>query len=366
MKPIKETVVPLIFLMGFLMSFAQEKGKPLASSPAMGETSKTINKRLATTVEPDRKFSYAERELDYLSHIWEGEYDNVEQLDFDKIQAKEDAKGKAHERIHVSVQQFQNSNFGVGAVYVEEYRNNDPTLLARQCIYQLVPDDTEKAIRVKVFHFKNKKPILAAGKTFEGISAMTPNSKQLQEGCELMLRRNGNGFLAKTLDKNCIKNPNNDKQTLDYQFSVSAEGFTFQEILYATNRRLADTLQTSAYELEKARCFTCMIDFPNDVNGRPTITKHYIDIYDQGGTFEFVYPDKRTMIFGMRNTWSFGMHRETFVIYIIDKDTKKTLIYSWGNPGADRIGFNPGWIRAQCDLRTARNVKLQKELRPGS
>jgi len=68
----------------------------------------------------------------------------------------------------------------------------------------------------------------------------------------------------------------------------------------------------------------------------------------------------------MRNTWSFGMHRETFVIYIVDKATQKTLIYSWGNPGADRIGFNPGWIRAQCDVKSPRNVKLQKELRPGS
>lgn len=354
----------LIFLMGFLVGQSQEKDKTSSSSPAIGESSKTATKRLATTVEPNRKFSYPERELDYLMQIWEGEYDNVEQLDYDKIQRKE-GEVAAHDRVHTSVRQFQNSNFGVGAVYVEEFRNNDATTITRQYVYQLVPDDAEKAIRVKVFHFKEKKPVLATGKSFDEISSLTSKSNDLVEGCELILRRKGDGFLAKTVDKSCNKNTDG-KQTIDYQFSVSEEIFGFQEILYASNKRLADDKQVSAYKMEKARCFTCMLDFPNEINGRSTVTKHYIDIFDQGGSFEFEYPDGRNMTFGMRNTWSFGMHRETFVIYIVDKATKKTLIYSWGNPGADRIGFNPGWIRAQCDLKTPRNVKLQKELRPGS
>ncbi len=365
MKPIKKTLTSLLFLMSFLVGQSQEKEKPLASSPSMGESSKTKTKRLATTVEPNRKFSYAERELDYLSHIWEGEYDNVEQLDFDKIQRKE-GEVTSHDRVHVSVRQFQNSNFGVGAVYLEEYRNNDPKLITKQLIYQLIPDDEEKAIKVKLFHFKKRSAVLAVGKPFDAIALLTPNSEELKEGCEMMLRRNGNGFLAKTVNKTCQPSNENPKETIDYQFSVTEDTFGFQEIRYSANQRLADKEQLSAYALEKARCFSCMIDFPNDTNKRPTITKHYIDIYDQGGTFEFEYPDGRNMLFGMRNTWSFGMHRETFVIYMIDTATKKTLIYSWGNPGADRIGFNPGWIRAQCDLKTARNMKLQQELRPGS
>lgn len=364
--PIKGKVLGLIFLMGFLLAKSQEKKEKVnASSPAMGTSSKTTIKRTVNTVEPDRKFSYPERELDYLMQIWEGEYDNSEQLSIDKMQQKQGQKPK-HLRVHSSVRQFQNSNFGVAAVYVEEYQNNDPTKITRQCIYQLLPDDTEKALRTKVFHFKNRRPILASGENFDKISKLTPKSAELVEGCELMLRREHNGFLAKTIDKNCNQNPGNSSETIDYQMRISEDIFGFQEVRYNSGLRMADDEQISEYKLEKARCFTCMLDFPNKTNGRPTITEHYIDIYDQGGTFEFEYPDGRSMLFGMTNTWSFGMHRETFVIYIIDKATQKTLIYSWGNPGADRIGFNPGWIRAQCDLKTPRNVKLQKELRPGS
>ncbi|QLG45024.1 CpcT/CpeT family chromophore lyase [Costertonia aggregata] len=364
MKPIKKITLTF-FLMGFLVCQSQEKQKKAnASSPTMGQSSNVKTKRLATTVEPNRKFSYPERELDYLMHIWEGEYDNVEQLDFDKIQLKEGQKAP-HERVHASVRQFQNSNFGVGAVYVEEYRNDDPSNITRKCVYQLFPDDTEKAIRVKVFHFEDKTAVLAAGHSFDRISSLTPESEALVEGCEMILRRNGNGFLAKTVDKSCNKSTDG-QQTTDYQFGITEDTFEFQEVKYDFGQRSADDEQVSAYQLEKARCFTCMLDFPNDTNGRPTVTKYYIDMYDQGGSFEFEYPDGRQMHFGMRNTWSFGMHRETFVIYIVDKATQKTLIYSWGNPGADRIGFNPGWVRVQCDLKTPGNLKLQQELRPGS
>ena len=359
----KKIILTLIFFVGFFMVQSQEKKeKPSASSPAMGKSSESTTKRLATTVEPDRKFSYAERELDYLTHIWEGEYDNVEQLDFDKIQAKEGEKEQAHERVHVSVRQFQNSNFGVGAVYLEEYRNNDPKYLTRQCIYQLVPDDVEKALRVNVFHFKEKAPFLNGEKGFKAVSQLTPKSEVLEAGCPMLLRREGNGFKASMLQKDCP----NTASTIDYGFAITEADFSFWEGARVNEKPLSASLEKSPYMLEKARCFSCMVDFPNDTNGRPTITKHYIDIWDQGGVFEFDYPDGRQMLLGMRNTWSFGMHRETFVIYILDQETKKTLVYSWGEPGSDRIGMNPGWIRVQCDLATQRNRKLQQELRPGS
>ncbi len=363
----KKVTITLVFFVGFFMAHGQEeKAKPSASSPAMGVSSETTQKRLATTVEPNRKFSYAERELDYLSHIWEGEYDNVEQLDIDKIQAMEAGQQQGHQRIHASVRQFQNSNFGVGAVYVEEYRDNDPTNITRQCIYQLLPDDAEKALRVEVYHFKEKKAYLNKEEGFDAVASLTPNSPKLMKGCPLILRRNGEGFIARTIEKDCIREAENKKRSIDYQFMVSEDSFGFQEIKYRDGKREPDSEQISPYTLEKARCFSCMIDFPNETNGRPTVTEHYIDIWDQGGSFTFDYQDGREMLLGMRNTWSFGMHRETFVIYILDMETKKTLIYSWGNPGADRIGFNPGWIRVQCDIKTARNLKLQKELRPGS
>ena len=115
------------------------------------------------------------------------------------------------------------------------------------------------------------------------------------------------------------------------------------------------------WELERARWFACMVDFPRESGGQPVVTGHYIKMHDQGGTFPFTHPDGRDMVLTMRNNWSYGMQRETFVIVIQDGDESgPTLVYAWGAPGSDRIGVNPGYLRVQCDLDTPRNVNCYR------
>ncbi|MFP2995357.1 CpcT/CpeT family chromophore lyase [Spongiivirga sp. MCCC 1A20706] len=303
----------------------------------------------------ERTYSYAERELEYLMEIWHGEYDNVEQLDFDKIADREGD----HDRVHSIVKRIKNPAFGVYAVYVETYLNNDPSRLLRQTIYQLSANKNGKIINVKPLHFRSKKPYLALNKEINSLmDKLKPDSPNLEEVCQMVLQREGMDFVMKAVDDKC-ESTSTKKTKQQVELLINKDNFWFKPI--------ASTEQKSFYQQEKARCFTCMIDFPNKTNGRPTITKYYIDILDQGGFFDFDYPDRRHMVLGMRNTWSFGMQRETFVIFIQEGSQKgKTLVYSWGNPGADRIGFNPGWIRVQCDLTSKKNSKLQRGLRPDS
>ncbi len=316
----------------------------------------------------ERTYTYQERELEYLMKIWPGEYDNVEQIDFDGYLKKDTSEKGKHERVHNFTKKIALPNFGAHVLYVEEYQNDMPSNITRQSIYSLAADEDVKAIRIKIYHFKNPKPQLSVENMLSFLTNLSPTSPLLNKGCDLLMQREGMAFRGKTEQKDCISSTN-PNTTLDYQITVGENDYTFKEIRYdkATGKCLQDSEQLSAYLLEKSRCFICMIDFPNATNGRPTITKYYIPIHDQGGKFEFDYEDGRHMVLGMRNTWSLGMQRETFVIFIQEDSQKgKTLIYSWGNPGADRIGFNPGWIRIQCDLDTPENRKLQHALRPGS
>ena len=316
----------------------------------------------------ERNYTYQERELEYLMTIWPGEYDNVEQIDFDAYLKKDTPEKGKHERVHNFTKKVTLPKFGAYVMYVEEYQNDDPSNITRQSIYSLSADEEAKAIRIKTYHFKSPTPQLAAKNTLSFLNDIAPTSPLLNAGCDLLMQREGMVFKGKTEHKDC--NVSSDsKITLDYQITIGEKDYTFKEVKYdrATGRRLQDIEQLPSYLLEKSRCFVCMIDFPNATNGRPTITKYYIPIHDQGGKFEFDYDDGRHMVLGMRNTWSLGMQRETFVIFIQEGSQKgKTLIYSWGNPGADRIGFNPGWIRVQCDIETPENKRLQYGLRPGS
>jgi hypothetical protein len=90
-------------------------------------------------------------------------------------------------------------------------------------------------------------------------------------------------------------------------------------------------------------------------------------MHDQGGTYFFAHPDGRPLVLTLRNTWSYGMYRETLAVVVQERDEAgPTLAYAWTEPGADRIGLNPSWIRVQCDLDTAENRRAQQELRPDS
>jgi len=304
---------------------------------------------------PEKKYSLMERELDYLLTFWPGEYDNAEQLFFDETVGKTEVKQGRHLRMHSYVELISLPAFGPSAIYLEEYRNDNPAEVNRQCLYVLSPDDKAKAIRIKVFHFREPRAQLATGKDFGFLDKLTPNSQSLRAGCELLLHREGMAFVGEVVEGSCPGNLGESESEAAYQLRIAKDRYEFR------------SGASSWYLLEKARCFACMIDFPREKGGRPVETKHYIKIHDQGGKFEFDYTDGRKMVLGMRNTWSFGMQRETFVIFIQEGSQKgPTLIYSWGEPGADRIGFNPGWIRVQCDLDTPRNVLLQERLRPDS
>ncbi|MEM6699556.1 MAG: CpcT/CpeT family chromophore lyase [Bacteroidota bacterium] len=331
--------------------FIPSNGKIIPSIPA------NFQQEIATD---ERTYTLMERELEYLMNIWEGEYDNVEQLDFDKFAGKKGVENGGHLRVHSSVKRLNIKGFGDYVIYLETYQNDDPNDLYQQVILELSADDEAKGILAKVYHFKNPKAHLSVGQSLEKLEI---NNDKLYPACEILLQREGMAFVSRKVGEGCV---NKGK---DYRLRISEEDYWFQERKYdaATGNFLSDNQQLAWYQLEKARCFACMIDFPREEGGRPVETKHYIKIHDQGGKFEFDYKDGRHMVLGMRNTWSFGMQRETFVIFIQEEDqTGKTLIYSWGNPGADRIGFNPGWIRVQCDLDTPENVAFQHGLRPDS
>jgi len=185
------------------------------------------------------------------------------------------------------------------------------------------------------------------------------------DACDLLIHREGKSFIGKTIKASCGYGMI-DGMALTYHIKVAENLYGFKYTQNDDNKR-NQSLNENWYLLDRSRCFVCMIDFPREEGGRPVETKHYIEIHDQGGQFEFDYKDGRHMVLTMRNTWSYGMKRNTFVIVLQENDLKgKTLIYAWGEDGADRIGMNPGWIRVQCDLKDGKNADLQQRLRPDS
>lgn len=317
----------------------------------------------------ERSFTLLERELETLIAMWPGDYDNREQLGFDAAAGKRDLGSGGHLRVHSQIRRVALPALGDHVLYVEEYKNNDSASIFRQRLYVLTADETEQAIRLQLLFFRDGKRYLGAHRDPQLLNALTMADVSTLEGCDVFIRRAGDWYEGAMKRKSCLFGEGAERRYADYQVRVFQHGYWFRDrqLSAATDQPLEQVADFSWHQLERARWFACMIDFPREPGGRPVVTHHYIKMHDQGGTFPFTHPDGRDMVLTMRNNWSYGMQRETFVIVVQEGDESgPTLVYAWASPGADRIGVNPGYLRVQCDLDTARNVQLQEWLRPDS
>ena len=289
-------------------------------------------------------FSYLERELFYIMKIWPGDYDNQEQVSFDTTAAL--GAEISTPRIHALVAPVDAPTIGKHVIFVQEqyFSDNGPT--HKQWLYSLRADVDAKSVRAVPYRLTA--PLLAQG-TLGDINAASASKI---EGCDLLLGRDAGAITGTHASETC-----EDQTLAGKQIHISQDIFGVQPANSTATLR----------KMERARWFACMIDVPKDTPNLSNHTQHYMTIHDQGGQYDFTHPDGRELTLLMRNTWSYGMHRETFFIGVFEGGvTGKLLVYAWGEPGADRIGMNPGYIRIQCDLNAPENVSLQHGLRAES
>lgn len=289
-------------------------------------------------------FGYLERELFYIMKIWPGEYDNQEQISYDTNAALGDTIKTR--RVHALVSRIDVPDLGSHVILVQEQYFSGEAPSHQQWLYALSADDESKAVRAKPYALSGD---LITRRTLNALNVR--NAKPVK-GCDLLLKRNVEALEGAHATDTC-----NDASLSGKRMSISKDMFGVQ--LASSDKSLR--------HMERARWFACMIDVPKNIPNRSNHTQHYMTIHDQGGQYDFTHPDGREMTLLMRNTWSYGMHRETFFIGVFEGGVDgKLLVYSWGQPGADRIGMNPGYIRIQCDLDTKENVALQHGLRAES
>lgn len=317
----------------------------------------------------ERKYTLLEREIEYLMEIWPGDYDNREQLQFDFNVGKRSLDEGAHLRVHSQIRRVDLPAFGEYVLYVEEYRDNDPGSIFRQRLYEFIADEAENAIRVRLHFFRDGNTWLGAQDNPESLSRLTREDTLTLAGCDLFLARDVDAITGGMKAESCVHGGGEVEGYYDYQVRVTEGNYWFRDrtVSLATGEVVEGMANGSWHQLERARWFQCMVDFPRDEGGRPTNTVDYVRIHDQGGTHPFTYRDGRDMVLTLRNTWSYGMQRETLVVVVQETDEAgPTLVYAWGEPGSDRLGVNPGWIRLQCDLDTAKMRRFQHWLRPDS
>lgn len=296
--------------------------------------------------------TFIERDLYYLSAVWPGDYDNQEQV---SIRARAYGVDEAElPRFHAVVTRLMMPSLGDYVFYVEKRRIGDPNRIHSRHVYKASAEINNKSIRLSAYR-------VASSGSEESITTLRKRQLEQLKGCDILLRRDGYDLVGQTESTGCSELDN--KNTYIERFMrISDEQYSFNDRRVGSNGEYLSDF--TPRNMERARWFACMVDVPKDTVGKANHTQHYIKLHDQGGEFTFTHPDGRKLILLMRNTWSFGMQRKTFFIGVFEGVvTSRPLVYAWGQPGSDRIGMNPGYLRIQCDLDTPENVELQKALR---
>lgn len=317
----------------------------------------------------ERRYTSLDYELEYLMETWPGDYNNREQVQFDADTGKPDYDSGAHLRVHGQVSRVNLPTFGEHVLYVEEYQNDDPKSVFRERLYVLSADSTERAIRIKIHYFNDKEKWLGTHDDPSILTDISQNDTTTNAACDLLLRRDGAFLTGGIQNSACTSSEGGEEISAEYEVRVSEDSYAFRSRFLSTQTG-AEVIAISDFqwhELRRARWFQCMIDFPYETGKPAMYTEHYARVHDQGGIFAFTHPDGRPMTLSMRNRWSYGMQRDSFVIKVHNGgEPEPDLVYAWGSPGDDRIGLNTGWIRVQCDLDTPLNRKFQQGLRPDS
>ena len=139
------------------------------------------------SVDTDKKES-----MQLFMQWFEGEFDNNHQVWWEKQTQAE----FPHEHIHSVFKRVDLPSFGKNIFYVYQYLNGDPSQVYRQRIYKLSWDEKERAIRLKIFAFKNDKDYYFSHHNPNLLSDLTKEDMYTFEGCDVFWRKIGSEFIG--------------------------------------------------------------------------------------------------------------------------------------------------------------------------
>ena len=306
------------------------------------------------------KADVLKRDFNTMISWFEGEFDNMEQVYFDKILNVGDAE--EHDRIHSIFKRVPMPLIGETVFYVEQYSDNDPAKIYRQRLYRFSTNDERQAVALNIYSFKNSLAVRGAHNDDSVLSKLgLADLNAMPEGCTVYWQKRANQFVG-TMDRGtCQVASKGSGKTLIFEDDlILTEGeIWIQDRAKDTEGNyIFGNKAGVAHKLVKQQIFSCWIFVPatkpagDTVNGVPggQFLNNQI-ISDQGGEIWVPLEGKEGEKVGikMRNVrWPYGNNRNSLVLYAHNDDSGRAVSYAWTEPDSDRIAVNLRWIQASC------------------
>lgn len=289
-----------------------------------------------------------ERDLPRLVEMFEGDWDNAEQVSFAEELGFPD--GAPPLRRHVTVRRIEAPSLGQLVLRLDEYRNNDPSDVGRQRFYVFAVDPAKMAIRMDVLTTLGERLLADADH-----AGLTREGMRFNPGCETLWRRNADQFVGWIEDKACTvrsQGGSGPELTIGADIALSADQLWMTETArYANGGDAFPNEPDIPVQYRRATAFTCWLAVPRQAPQRGWFHARNLAIHDQGGE-AWVTTDEttpRTYGFRMRNVrWPTGQNADALTLYVHDQRGAPAISYVWASPDATRIGINLRTLQGSC------------------
>lgn len=299
-------------------------------------------------------------QLKLLLEWWPGVYDNNEQIVRQSGGGLSTPTDQPFHRLRTAFTRVTLPALGANLLYVEEFRDNEPTRTSRIRLYALSIDDAERGIRVRMYSPVAQAALAGTWRDAARVEKTTAADWQAAASqCDLLLHYVGAQFAGSTLPRSCAAG---NRAWTDFQTIVSArQHWLRHRLVDARTGQSTWELNPGAHfgwvEQTKARHFRCTVN--HNAAGDMTRTEKLttIELDDQGGEADIAWPDGRTLTFIIhRRAFASPSDRE-FVLYRIHEKGNRVvpLAYAYAEDTALRFGLNLGWFYILCapaDVRT--------------
>jgi len=291
-------------------------------------------------------------EVESLGKLWPGVRDSTEEV-FVSSDPSVAAWGEGSEkRVRTVVAPVEAPWLGQHVLYLEEFLHDDPDSIRRQLLLDLQPaEPPAMGVRVRLYSFKEPQRWIHLNRRPKLLTNLHRTEVVKAEGCDLMLRKEGDQFTGGTVGRGCIDIRDGGKRYAEYRLVIGADLYWYRRrvLLRKSNDLQEEVFGFNFFELNDARLFACRVDWSSTGRKSDLRPLAKLELHDQGGKARFLTPDGRALELTLHSQdWPFTADRDALILLLQDQIQSTPLAFAWTEIDSDDIDINLGWLHVAC------------------
>ena len=281
-------------------------------------------------------------ERDLLLELWSGMYDISEEL----IAGRSDdslVPLDAQERVQINVRRIPLPWLGSHVLYIEEFPYDDPFERRRRVLLSVEPPAGDGTLRVRQFTRRVEA---------NNSGALGPSDVESVEGCDLILKREGDQFRGGTREHKCLEHASRQPLWIDYRVVIGEGLFWYRRrtMTVAGDDLTEEIAGFPHVDLDEARLFSCGISWAPPRDKSPRRPLETVQLHDRGGRARFRTPDGRELQLELHGRdWPMSNGRESLVLILNPaRQASEPIASSWTSLEAASVGIDIGWLAVDC------------------